>query len=203
MLGDCACFLTETEQNKKHTHWGAYEPHIAKFGKMKMCLINVLSYFWNLQLACATTKYRNGYKLSKSRSFDEGLVWLKPWPELVALAFCYLQLGQSQYWAITNGLAWPSLNGLGLAHGFELGWAHTTSFIFTVIFPIHINRIHCHITKSVEGFISLCCKWFCDDFCGRIAGFWFVSVGSSCWKSIWHSVYPHIRWWTLADYLTD
>ena len=88
-----------------------------------MHLIDVLGYFWNLQLAQMTTKYRNRVHFNKvesiqalqSRSFDENLVQLKLWAEPVALAFSYLELGQSQSWAITNGLACPSLNGLGLA----------------------------------------------------------------------------------------
>jgi hypothetical protein len=45
------------------------------------------------------------------------------------LAFCYLEPGQSQYWAVTNGPAWPGPNGLGLAWLTALSRAgHITSY---------------------------------------------------------------------------
>ena len=60
--------------------------------------------------------------------FNENLVWLKLQPEPAALAFYYLEPGQSQYWAITNGLAWPGPNGLSLAWLTALSWAgHITN----------------------------------------------------------------------------
>jgi hypothetical protein len=54
----------------------------------------------------------------------------------VALAFSYLEPGQSQYWAVTNGLAWPGLNGLGLAWLTALSQAgHITSYTANPIPP--------------------------------------------------------------------
>ena len=51
------------------------------------------------------------------------LVRLKPRPEPAALAFSSSEPGQSRCWAITNGLAWPGPNRLGLARLMALGWA--------------------------------------------------------------------------------
>jgi hypothetical protein len=56
----------------------------------------------------------------------------KPRPEPPALAFSCSEPGQSHCWAVTNGLAWPGPNRLGLAWLTALGRAW------------HITMIHNH-----------------------------------------------------------
>jgi len=66
------------------------------------------------------------------------MVLAKPRPEPAALAFSYSEPGQSHCWAVTNGLAWPGPNRLGLAWLLALGRAgHITRHIFS--YPIDIG----------------------------------------------------------------
>ena len=77
------------------------------------------------------------------------LVRLKPRPEPAALAFSSSEPGQSRCWAVTNGLAWPSPNRLGLARLTALGRAgHITTSHISI--KGNYDKSYAHIVLSVR-----------------------------------------------------
>jgi len=75
----------------------------------------------------------------------------------LALAFSYLEPGQSQYWAVTNGLAWPGLNGPGLAWLMALSQAgHITMLACTWGLPLSIPlALPCHFIFFITAIRQL------------------------------------------------